>query len=615
MNFDLNIDNYNKADIENLLDLKFPYSTENITEKCEIFKNSIVNNNNLDKNLILSIQTFLDKIKFKIINNLSESNSQLITSQNFENPHLNESKVLLVGNSPIIEQQMRTEKSDNPSSLLPSKLSYSLSGNLAPGKINPLYKRFIKKSLTIDSRFRDNYFKTSSSNFLVNLPMTFNNVISMQLSSLELPTTYYSVSNNLGNNTFYIMIRLAPSTVNHLNKSLDSICTAHIANGNIIDTNADNSINDDGEILTKFSFDTSIEGFPLNARAFTTSTFLNELDQPIDPEDLSSDDAICNNFAIAEIKVQEGNYTHTEMTKEINNQLDKIFTNTVTINKNDGSSVYSSAQGKFIKMEIDVSSTDGAGTGLTIIASSSSSLASYIKSQLLGIEEEAYANAEIINSNGEKKLITVPASDIRFSLYFKNEPIKGSLKDLGFSYVLNYLNDPKNITATPKLGKILGFNLGKYTSYDDLKAPYDLTVNNETNDSNTSEIESYLLQKKGLSESGCAYISESFYECAGPRYLFLVVEDFNNNVSDGLFSALNSSLLNQNILARISVKGSPFSVLADDSLNVTKPERIYFGPVTLDKIKIQILDEFGRVVDLHHMDFSMELILNTLYDK
>ena len=97
--------------------------------------------------------------------------------------------------------------------------------------------------------------------------------------------------------------------------------------------------------------------------------------------------------------------------------------------------------------------------------------------------------------------------------------------------------------------------------------------------------------------------------------MFLVVEDFNNNVSDGLFSALNSSLLNQNILARISVKGSPFSVLADDSLNVTKPERIYFGPVTLDKIKIQILDEFGRVVDLHQMDFSMELILNTLYDK
>lgn len=612
MNFDLNIDNYNKADIENLLDLKFPYSIENITEKCEIFKNSIVNNNNLDKNLILSIQTFLDKIKFKIINNLSESNSQLITSKNFENPHLNESKVLLVGNSPIIEQQMRTEKSDNPSSLLPSKLSYSLSGNLAPGKINPLYKRFIKKSLTIDSRFRDNYFKTSPSNFLVNLPMTFNNVISMQLSSLELPTTYYSVSNNLGNNTFYIMIRQAPSTVNILNTSLDSICTAYIDNGKIIAANADNLINDEGEILTKFSFDTSIEGFPSNARAFTTSTFLNELDEPIDQEGLSSHDATYNFFSIAEIKVQEGNYTHTEMTKEINIQLDKIFTKTTTINKNDGSSVYFSAQGKFIKMEIDVSNTDGAGTGLTIIASSSSNLASYIKSQLLGIEEEAYANAEIINSNGEKKLMTVPASDIRFSLYFKNEPIKGSLKDLGFSYVLNYLNDPKNITATPKLGKILGFNLGKYTSYDDLKAPFE---SNEANGTNTSEIESYLLQKKGLSDSGCAYISESFYECAGPRYLFLVVEDFNNNVSDGLFSALNSSLLNQNILARISVKGSPFSVLADDSLNVTKPERIYFGPVTLDKIKIQILDEFGRVVDLHHMDFSMELILNTLYDK
>jgi hypothetical protein len=46
---------------------------------------------------------------------------------------------------------------------------------------------------------------------------------------------------------------------------------------------------------------------------------------------------------------------------------------------------------------------------------------------------------------------------------------------------------------------------------------------------------------------------------------------------------------------------------------VTTP-REYFGPVNITTLNIQLLDEYGRVVDLNNMDFSFCLTLITAYD-
>jgi len=49
-------------------------------------------------------------------------------------------------------------------------------------------------------------------------------------------------------------------------------------------------------------------------------------------------------------------------------------------------------------------------------------------------------------------------------------------------------------------------------------------------------------------------------------------------------------------------------------LNVVVLKREYFGPVTINKLKIQLLDEFGRIVDLNYMDFSFSILLTIAYD-
>jgi hypothetical protein len=112
------------------------------------------------------------------------------------------------------------------------------------------------------------------------------------------------------------------------------------------------------------------------------------------------------------------------------------------------------------------------------------------------------------------------------------------------------------------------------------------------------------------------YISEGIVDLVGPRYLYLVVDDFNNNVNDGFIAAFNSSILNKNILARISLQGgiNIFSYSSQNNLSLITYARQYFGPVDILKLQIQLLDEYGRVIDLNNMDYSFCLTFQTVYD-
>jgi hypothetical protein len=67
-----------------------------------------------------------------------------------------------------------------------------------------LNTRTVSKYLSVDTRFRDNYNTTCASNFTIQLPSRLNKVVSMQLTSLEFPMTYYSISGAYGNNFLYI---------------------------------------------------------------------------------------------------------------------------------------------------------------------------------------------------------------------------------------------------------------------------------------------------------------------------------------------------------------------------------------------------------------------------
>ena len=62
-----------------------------------------------------------------------------------------------------------------------------------------------KVSVSIDTKFRSDYFKQSSSSFNIEIPEIQKNVTQLKLSTLDIPITHYNVSNCLQNNQLFIV--------------------------------------------------------------------------------------------------------------------------------------------------------------------------------------------------------------------------------------------------------------------------------------------------------------------------------------------------------------------------------------------------------------------------
>ena len=60
----------------------------------------------------------------------------------------------------------------------------------------------LKKIINIDSRFRNAYYNSKSSDFHLDLPETYKKVVKMNLIAYEIPLTIYGINNS--NNHFYI---------------------------------------------------------------------------------------------------------------------------------------------------------------------------------------------------------------------------------------------------------------------------------------------------------------------------------------------------------------------------------------------------------------------------
>jgi hypothetical protein len=51
-----------------------------------------------------------------------------------------------------------------------------------------------------------------------------------------------------------------------------------------------------------------------------------------------------------------------------------------------------------------------------------------------------------------------------------------------------------------------------------------------------------------------------------------------------------------------------------NDFNITSEPRKYFGPVDIQRLKIQIVDEYGKILNMNNSNFSFCLNLKMLYD-
>jgi hypothetical protein len=110
------------------------------------------------------------------------------------------------------------------------------------------------------------------------------------------------------------------------------------------------------------------------------------------------------------------------------------------------------------------------------------------------------------------------------------------------------------------------------------------------------------------------YVSDTLPDPAAIRYLYLVVNDFNNSVNNHFVGAFNNWILNDNILARIPINGQYFNILNENQLSQHLEPRKYFGPVDIQRLQIQLLDDHGRVLDINGANYSLCFTFKCLYD-
>jgi len=433
---DLDINNYTIRDIEKFFKFKTnsQYTAEDIELKEYQIREQLFKSGHINKRFKSDLVDFLTKAKQWLTLVKCETNNKKNTPttipKNYKLDNLD---------SPVLKETIaRTEELINRQE---RQFIYTNPSEFFPGVLNPLNTRIVTKTLNIDTRFRDNLYTTHSTDFNMNIPNKLNKVVSMQLSSIELPIVFYNISESFGNNYFYININYN-------------------------------------------SFD------------FTTSGVSSE------------------QF----ITIPDGNYNSQGLINTINN----LFSPT----DSSGNILYPNNILSYIRLSLDIDSFNS-GTGK----------------------------------------VTIKPSDSHIS--FIN------------SLTLDFTKKKNGISDTTFLFSKIGWNLGF------IKPKY---------------------------EGAKYYVSDTVFEMSTIRYIYLAIDDFNNNANNQFISIFNKSILNPNILARISIKGSSFGSIQENNFTIITEPRQYFGPVDIQRLRIQVYDEYGRILNLNNGNFSFCLDFKLMYD-
>lgn len=104
-------------------------------------------------------------------------------------------------------------------------------------------------------------------------------------------------------------------------------------------------------------------------------------------------------------------------------------------------------------------------------------------------------------------------------------------------------------------------------------------------------------------------ISETVIDLNGPRYFYLAIDEFARGNQSSFVSPISTSLINKNVLARISLNNNTYgygSILPVNRMNGTllSDTRSYTGKIDILKLNVQLLNEYGVNVGLLGFDFS-----------
>lgn len=118
----------------------------------------------------------------------------------------------------------------------------------------------------------------------------------------------------------------------------------------------------------------------------------------------------------------------------------------------------------------------------------------------------------------------------------------------------------------------------------------------------------------GYKNFNTTIVSEGMFDGLGDQYIYVSINDYQYNNNSLNMVCFDNSIMEENIIGKIPITNGKMSIIITESNSLVKTRR-YNGPVNIRNLHIKILNKFGEIVDLNHMDFSVTLEMEILYEN
>ena len=505
----LNLDSYSDDNLITLFSLKQGFSREDIITGKDKITKQLMKVKELSYDKKNDIQMFIDNASSRLLNYNVKIPNQGTWAQK-------KNVMMDVGDNHNIIANSNSE-AGKTSSITEGRLAGT--ANVPPGWLNPINIKTILTRINIDTRFRNSYYSTSSSDFQFDLPNIQRKVTHMKVMGLDIPMSFYGVSRSRGDATFVIT---QPTIYDDIANASNHPC--------------------------------------FGSGTYTFNIYLN-LTDPTNPSIYPNNnlpDYIKNSFYSYGwlVALPDGNYECDWQNS--NNAADLV-----------------SAMNNALNFAMPGLLFHNDGTFLAF--SDDSNKLPFLNKGINPVKDLCYT----VDRASGKSIFSLPYND--------EDEAPESVFDDGFK--INFaVNSGGCIVLSEniqlRLGWQLGFRSGGYTC-----------------DHITS----------------C--VSEGVAMITGPRYLFLAIDDGLKNYCSEFIPAFSQSTMSEYVITKLNIAYSMDNVgvyKAASDIGLSNPDNLsreYFGPGTITKLKIKLLDEYGRIVSLNHMDWSMSVVFEKLYDS
>jgi len=197
---DLEIDHYSISDLEKFFRLKPKKYTEADLEEREYqTREQLLTSGHISKRFKRNLIMFLTEAKDRILKTRFPTQPENMSTTIAKNAVLDRNNIPPSAELPTSRMPFIIERP-------PTNYINVQQSEYYQGIVNPLSTRVITKNITVDTRFRKDLLSTSSSDFMIQLPMKLSKVVSMQMTAIELPKNFYGISASYGNNFFVIQL-------------------------------------------------------------------------------------------------------------------------------------------------------------------------------------------------------------------------------------------------------------------------------------------------------------------------------------------------------------------------------------------------------------------------